>query len=198
LLELFQSTGAARWLRWALDLQARQDELFLDGERGGWFSTTGDDPSVLVRAREQYDGAEPSATSVSALNTLALSNLTGDRVWRDRAVAAIESFGGLLKSQGRSVPLMAAALSTALAPSAQVVIVGPRDREDTRALWRRVQRTLRPFTVMMPVEPGPPQQAIAAILPWVGEMHMVNERATAYVCQDFVCRAPVTDPEALP
>jgi len=198
LLELFQSTGDAQWLRWALGLQTRQDELFLDGERGGWFSTTGDDPSVLVRAREQYDGAEPSATSVSALNTLALSNLTGDRVWRDRAVAAIESFGGLLQSQGRSVPLMAAALSAALAPSAQVVVVGPRDRDDTRALWRRAQRALRPFTVMLPVEPGDPQQAIATMLPWVGAMRMVNDRATAYVCQDFVCQAPVSDPEALP
>jgi len=197
-LELFQSTGEARWLRWVLDLQSRQDELFLDGARGGWFSTTGADPSVLVRAREQYDGAEPSATSVSALNTLALASLTGDRAWRDRAVAAIESFGGLLASQGRSVPLMAAALGTALAPSAQIVIVGPRERDDTRALWRRAQRALRPYTVMMPVEPGEPQQAIAAMLPWVGEMRMLNGQATAYVCRDFVCHAPVTDPEALP
>ena len=197
-LELFQSTGEARWLRWALDLQARQDELFLDAERGGWFSTTGEDPSVPVRAREQYDGAEPSAGSVSALNTLALASLTGERAWRGRAVAAIESFGGLLQSQGRSVPLMAAALATALAPSAQVVIVGPRARDDTRALWRRAQRALRPFTVMMPVEPDEPQHAIAALLPWVAEMRMVNGQATAYVCRDFVCQAPVTDPGALP
>jgi uncharacterized protein YyaL (SSP411 family) len=198
LLELFQSTGDVRWLRWALDLQARQDELFLDTERGGWFSTTGHDPSVLVRAREQYDGAEPSATSVSALNTLALANVTGERRWRDRAVAAIESFGDLLRSQGRSVPLMAVALGTAMAPSAQVVVVGPRDRADTRALWRRVHRTLRPFTVMMRVEPGDPQRAIATLLPWIGDMRMLNDVATAYVCQDFVCSAPVTDPEALP
>jgi len=93
---------------------------------------------------------------------------------------------------------MAAALSAALAPSAQVVVVGPRDRDDTRALWRRAQRALRPFTVMLPVEPGDPQQAIATMLPWVGAMRMVNDRATAYVCQDFVCQAPVSDPEALP
>lgn len=93
---------------------------------------------------------------------------------------------------------MAAALGTALAPSAQIVIVGPRERDDTRALWRRAQRALRPYTVMMPVEPGEPQQAIAAMLPWVGEMRMLNGQATAYVCRDFVCHAPVTDPEALP
>ncbi len=197
-LELFQATGEARWLRWALDLQARQDELFLDTTRGGWFSTTGGDPSVLVRAREQYDGAEPSAMSVSALNTLVLANLTGERAWRDRAARAIESVGSLLASQGRSVPLMAAALTTALAPSSQVVVVGPRRRDDTRALWRRAQRGLQPFTVMMPVEPGEEQQAMARLLPWVGAMRMVDGRATAYVCRDFVCQAPVTDPEGLP
>ena len=67
--------------------------------------------------KEEYDGAEPTATSVSALNTLTLAHLTGDRRWRERAVAAIESFGSRLQSQGRSVPLMAAALSTALTPS---------------------------------------------------------------------------------
>lgn len=93
---------------------------------------------------------------------------------------------------------MAAALTTALAPSSQVVVVGPRRRDDTRALWRRAQRGLQPFTVMMPVEPGEEQQAMARLLPWVGAMRMVDGRATAYVCRDFVCQAPVTDPEGLP
>ena len=68
LLELFQATGDAAWLEWAIALQARQDELFWDEADGGWFSTTGRDPSVLLRLKEDYDGAEPSASSVAALN----------------------------------------------------------------------------------------------------------------------------------
>ena len=78
LIELFQATGDPHWLEWALVLQRRLDELFWDPAEGGWFSTTGDDPTVLLRLKETYDGAEPAASSVAALNLLALSHLTGD------------------------------------------------------------------------------------------------------------------------
>ena len=197
LLELFQATGEAPWLDWALGLQDRLDRQFADEERGGWFSTTGQDPHVLVRAKEEYDGAEPSASSVAALNCLTLAHLTGEARWRDRAGRAIASFGGRLRSQGRGVPLMAAALATALTPGEQIVIVGPRDREDTQRMWRRAQRSFRPFSVMVPIEPGVPQQALGARLPWLGAMTMLEGRATAYVCRDFVCGAPTVDPEVL-
>ena len=197
LLELFQASGEAAWLDWAVVLQERMEQLFADVERGGWFATTGDDPYVLVRAKEEYDGAEPSASSVAALNCLTLAQLTGESRWRDRAERAIASFGGRLRSQGRSVPLMAAALATSVAPGEQIVVVGPRERDDTRRMWRRVQRSFRPFTVTLPVEPGPPQQALGVRLPWLGDMTMVEGRATAYVCRDFVCAAPTIDPEAL-
>ena len=197
LLELVQATGDAHWLAWALRLQARQDELFMDEEHGGWFSTTGRDPSLLVRAKEEYDGAEPSAMSVSALNTLTLAHLTGEAHWREDAARAMASVGARLRTQGRSLPLMAAAVATAAAPAAQVVIVGPRSRADTQALWRTAQRRFRPFTVMLPVEPGDPQRALAEVLPWVAPMRMFDDHATAYICRDFRCDAPTTDPEAV-
>ena len=79
LIELFQASGDATWLTWARELQARQDELFWDAAGGGYFSTTGQDPTVLLRMKEDYDGAEPSPSSVSALNLLALAHLTGER-----------------------------------------------------------------------------------------------------------------------
>ena len=75
LLELFQAGGDPEWLEWALQLQERQDALFWDAVDGGWFSTTGKDPSVLLRLKEDYDGAEPAASSVSVLNLLTLAHL---------------------------------------------------------------------------------------------------------------------------
>ncbi len=65
LLELFQADPDAGWLKWAVALQRRQDELFWDESDGGWFSTTGSDPNVLMRMKEDYDGAEPTASSIS-------------------------------------------------------------------------------------------------------------------------------------
>ncbi len=189
-LELFQTTADPAWLSWARDLQQRQDELFRDASGGGWFSTTGEDPSVLVRMKEDYDGAEPSPTSVSALNLLTLSHLTGESTYRARADEAIASFGARLEEMGRAVPLMAAALSTAIASSEQIIIIGRAGAADTRSMWAAANRRYRPFAVMTLVAPET-QSALAAHMPWIADMKMIDGKATAFVCRGFACDAPV-------
>ena len=195
-LEVFQASGDPQWLGWARELQARQDELFWDQGSGGWFSTTGADPSVLVRMKEDYDGAEPAPTSVSAMNLLTLGHLTGERAYTDRAADAIASFGGRLEDQGRAVPYMAAALSMSIAEGQQIVIVGPRDSAETAALWTAANKKYRPFAVITRVDPGD-QAAIAAHMPWIAGMKMIDGKATVYVCRGFACDAPSTDPAVL-
>ncbi len=192
-LELFQSSGDAKWLAWARELQARQDELFWDAEGGGWFSTTGADPSVLLRMKEDYDGAEPAPTSVAAFNALTLAHLTGEQSYQERSAAAIAAFGGRLEEMGRAVPLMAAALSSSIAAGEQIVIVGQADGADTREMWLAANHTYRPFSVIVRVDPLE-LQALAAQLPWVAGMKMIDGKATAYVCRSFTCDAPSTDP----
>ncbi len=195
-LELFQASGDPQWLTWARALQDRQDALFWDAASGGWFSTTGEDPSVLVRMKEDYDGAEPSPTSVSAMNLLTLAHLTGERVYSDRAAEAIASFGGRLEEQGRAVPFMAAALSTSIAAGEQIVIVGRRGSKDTERLWTAAHRHYRPFSVVVRVDPSD-QGALAMHMPWLAGMTMLGDQATVYVCRGFTCDAPSTDPSVL-
>jgi uncharacterized protein YyaL (SSP411 family) len=195
-LELFQAGGDPQWLAWARALQARQDELFWDGEHGGWFSTTGADPSVLLRMKEDYDGAEPSPTSVAAMNLLTLAHLTGERAYAERAGEAIAAFGGRLEEMGRAVPFMAAALSTSIAAGEQIVIVGAREAADTRAMWIAAHKRYRPFAVITLVDPSQ-QAAMAAQMPWVAGMKTIDGKATVYVCRNFACDTPSTDPGAL-
>jgi uncharacterized protein YyaL (SSP411 family) len=194
LLELFAASGDPDWLRWAIELQQRQDELFWD-ETGGWFSTTGQDPSVLVRMKEDYDGAEPSASSVGALNLLSLWHLTGDESYRTRAESIFRAFAARLASYGRTLPMMAAALSVALAPPEQIVVVGAGG-EQTDGLWRAANRTYRPFAQLVRVAPGKVQERLAALMPWIGAM-TPQDGGVAYVCRDFVCGAPTTDAASL-
>jgi len=196
LLELFQAGGDPEWLRWACELQGRQNDLFWDADSGGWFSTTGEDSSVLVRMKEDYDGAEPAPTSVSAMNLLTLAHLTGDNRYAERAAKAIHSFGGRLDEMGRAVPFMAAALSASLAESQQIIIVGDRDAAHTQEMWLAANRTFRPFAVMALVTPGT-REAIAEHMPWTKDMKMIDGKATAYVCRGFACDAPSTDPAVL-
>jgi uncharacterized protein YyaL (SSP411 family) len=196
LLELFQAGGDPQWLSWARELQSRQDELFWDPVNAGWFSTTGADPSVLVRMKEDYDGAEPAPTSVSAMNLLTLAHLTGERAYSDRANEAIASFGGRLIDMGRAVPFMAAALSSAIAEGEQIIIVGKRGADDTNAMWSAVHKKYRPFAVVTLVDPSQ-QSAIAGQMPWIKDMKMIDGKATVYVCRGFACDAPSTDPAVI-
>ena len=200
LLELVQTTGDAAWLDWALELQARQDALFRDEANGGWFATTGDDPSVLLRVKEEYDGAEPAAGSVAVGNLQTIAHLTGDAATAARAAEVLAGFGGRFGQSARSSPMMMAALTRHHAPPdgvTQVVIVGEHGDAATRELERVVAACYLPFAVRVVVAPGDAQARLAERAPFIGAMRQIDGRPTAYVCADFACREPVTEPARL-
>ncbi|KAA8543140.1 hypothetical protein F0562_021365 [Nyssa sinensis] len=100
LLDLYEFGGAIFWLAWAIELQDIQDELFLDREGGGYFNTPGEDPSVLLRVKEDHDGAEPSGNSVSVINLVRLASMvSGSRSdqYRENAEHLLAVFETRLK-----------------------------------------------------------------------------------------------------
>jgi hypothetical protein len=193
LLELFQADPQPMWLEWAIALQRRQDELFWDEEAGGWFSTTGQDPSVLLRMKEDYDGAEPTASSVSVLNLLALSHLVADAQWDDRIARTFRLFATRLEQMGRGVPMMAAALSWHLAGVQQIVIA---EGEGGDALDRFLKMRYLPFAIQLRVTPET-RRGLGGSLPFLAAMQPLAGVTAAYVCRDFTCRQPVTTVDAL-
>jgi uncharacterized protein YyaL (SSP411 family) len=195
LLELFQAGGDPAWLDWAVELQAQQDEKFWDEKDAGWFSTTGEDPTVLLRLKEDYDGAEPAASSVAALNTLTIANMTGDEQMRRRAERTLARYGLRIGAAGRSVPMMLCALSAWHAGHSQVVIAGD-DANAVRALKEETARHYRPFSIIIPVGPRASREALSRRLPFTASM-TAAAGAAAYVCRDFTCRQPVTTPSDL-
>jgi uncharacterized protein len=197
LLELFQADADPQWLRWALRLRERQDSLFWDEAAGGWFNTTGTDRSVLLRLKEDYDGAEPSAGSVSLLNLLVLAHLTGDPSMNERLERALRAVGGRLSQQPHAVPMGLAALSAYHAGLRQVVLVGDRNDPGYGEMLESIASVYMPFGVVVRVEPGVQQSELSRMLPFVGEMRRIDGQATAYVCRDFVCHEPTFDPTAL-
>ena len=177
LLELFQAGGDPAWLEWALTLQAQMDERFWDAAEGGWFSTTGEDPTVLLRLKEDYDGAEPAASSVAALNALTIAHLTGDDAVRERAERTLGRYGPKAGAAGRSIPMMLCALSGWHAGYSQVVIAGAP--ADAQALKQEVARHYLPFAIVIPIVPGPAQQALGRILPFTTAMSSGDSAAAA-------------------
>ena len=193
LLELVQADPQPMWLEWAIALQRRQDELFWDDQAGGWYSTTGRDPSVLLRMKEDYDGAEPTASSISVLNLLTLSHLVADAQWHDRIERTLKLFATRLEQMGRGVPMMAAALSTRIAGVQQIVIA---EGEGGDALDRFVAMRYLPFAIQLRVT-AVAQRALAGSLPFLAAMQPLAGVTAAYVCRDFTCRQPVTTVDAL-
>jgi uncharacterized protein YyaL (SSP411 family) len=197
LLELFQADPQPMWLEWAIALQHQQDELFWDEAAGGWYSTTGRDPSVLLRMKEDYDGAEPTASSVSVLNLLTLSHLIPNAGWNERIERTLRLFGSRLEQMGRGVPMMAAALSTFIAGLQQIIVVEPDEHSahDDGALQRTLAFMYLPFAIQLRVTPLS-QRSLAGSLPFIEAMRPIDG-AAAYICRNFTCRQPVTTVDAL-
>ena len=197
LLELFQADGDAAWLEWAIVLQDRQAALFHDPSDGGWFSTTGNDPNVLLRLKEDYDGAEPSAAALTAHNLITLGHLVGGGDYLTLAEQTLARYGERAGAAARAIPMIMAALSAWHSPDAQVVVVGAPDAPLTRELLAETARHYRPFSVVVPVAPGEPQARLAAVLPFVAAMMPGAGGAAAYVCRNFTCQTPVSSAAAL-
>ncbi len=197
LLDLYEATFDVNWLQWALDLQKTQDELFLDKKHGGYFSTTGKDKSVLLRMKDDNDGAEPSASSVSALNLLRLAQMREAKPWEAEARKTIDAFSGVLRRAPTAMPQMLSALDFALGKPRQIVLAGKKEADDTRKLLREIRGHFLPNTVVLLADGGKDQKYLAETHEEIGAMKMVDEKAAAYVCENFTCKAPVSETKGL-
>ncbi|KDO87363.1 hypothetical protein CISIN_1g003115mg [Citrus sinensis] len=134
LLDLYEFGSGTKWLVWAIELQNTQDELFLDREGGGYFNTTGEDPSVLLRVKEDHDGAEPSGNSVSVINLVRLASIVAGSksdYYRQNAEHSLAVFETRLKDMAMAVPLMCCAADMLSVPSRKhVVLVGHKSSVD--------------------------------------------------------------------
>ena len=202
LLDLYETGGEIKWLTWAVELQTTMDALFYDPETGGYFSTTADAPSILIRMKEDNDGAEPSANSVATLNTLRLSQLLDDAPLREHAEATLRAFAAQMKQLPGAIPQMLVALQFALAKPLQIVLAGDPCAPigaplDLRPLTREIHSRFLPNKVMLFADSSPGQQWLAERVGYLRDVVPVNGQAAAYVCEDFACRTPVTTADAL-
>ena len=197
LLDLYEADFDVAWLAWALELQKKQEALFGDPVNGGYFSVADGDPSILLRMKEDYDGAEPSPNSVSALNLLKLAQITDDKALHERAVKTIGAFADQLAKVPTALPQMVCALDASLAKPRQIVIAGGRDAADTRALLREVRTKYMPNKLVLLADAAAGQKWLGERLEFLRTVAPVEGKAAAYVCENFVCQLPVNDPAKL-
>ena len=197
LLDLYETSLEDEWLLWSIELVESMESLFWDDGEAGFFSTTGRDKSVLLRMKDQYDGAEPSPNSVAVLNLIRLGNLSGEKRLLEKVHRSTKAFSGLLQRGPHTMPLMLVALSRAAAKPKQIFLAGQREGADTRALLKEVHRRYLPHRVIFLADAGRAHTRLASRIEVLDSFRAINGRATAYVCENYVCQLPTSDPAVL-
>jgi uncharacterized protein len=184
LLDLYETTFKAQDLAWAITLAERAIELFGDAEQGGFFSTAasgGDSANLILRLKDDYDGAEPSGNSIMAMALLRLARMTDRQDLREAAERTLRSFTSKLEQAGTGLPQMLTALMFAQAKPMEIVLAGPQDE----TLLFAIRHTFLPSAIVMRAE----QSNVP--------MPAVDDKATIYVCENFACQLPVTSVDQL-
>jgi uncharacterized protein YyaL (SSP411 family) len=208
LIDLYEASFDARWLQWAEPLQEKMDELFFDTVHGGYFNSRVDDPNLVLRLREDYDGAEPAPSSVAALNLLRLAAMLHREDFRERGRRTIEAFRAQWLGASPALPQMLCALELVLQPPPQVVLAGDPGADDFRALAAVLHERPGPRRVLLCApfdgfdrltagKPGAGQAWLAARVPELAAMRPAGGRAMAYLCENFTCQQPVNSVAAL-
>lgn len=193
LIDLYEATFEVSYLKEAERLMREAGRLFWDEEGGGYFMTSGDDPSVLVRSKSDHDGAEPAGNSAMAMNLLRLGRLFYDDDLTGKGDRTIDLFTSRIAEYPIMMPLMIAAALFRSEPPRQIVIAASEDAEDTKRLIRQVHAEYRPGTALLLVDPNATDRWLTEKIETIEGMGPVDGRAAAYVCENFTCQRPVTD-----
>jgi uncharacterized protein len=196
LLSLYEATFDPRWVREARALGDTLLDRFWDDEEGMFYDTPAHGERLVIRPRNADDNATPSGNSAATLMLLRLSVFTGEPRYERVAARVLRDMGGLLERAPLAFGHLLGALDLHLAAPQEVAIVGDPAARDTRALLDVVGERYRPNTTLALRPPGPAHDAVEAV-PLLADREALDGRATAYVCQRFTCRRPVTDPDEL-
>ena len=197
LLDLYQADFDLTWLQWAIDLQGTQDRLFWDLEDGGYFSSSAGDSSVLIRLKEDHDSAEPSASSISARNLRRIGNLTGDEDALNRAESTIRAFDSVLLQSPTAMPQMLCNIMPSAKNARQIVIAGSLPNPDTQALLAAARAPFLGDALILHACAEAKEAGLGMKFASIASMQTIDGKAAAYVCENFTCKAPVTDAKAL-
>lgn len=191
LLDLHQATLDPHWLRLATRLQDTMDARFWDEAGGGYFASAAE-AGLVLRLKDDYDGAEPTASSVALTNLVRLSVLAGEPATtspalaprRARATRLAEAFRSQWSGAPHALPVMLCGLADLLAEPAHVVLTGDRDAPAFTALAEAVW-SAPPFS-------APILLLTPACATWAADLRPLGDRPAAYLCRELSCRPPAT------
>ncbi|WP_455369552.1 thioredoxin domain-containing protein [[Eubacterium] cellulosolvens] len=193
LIELYEATFNVDYLRSALELNNYLLKNFWDNERGGFYFSSDDSETILVRKKEIYDGAIPSGNSVQMLNLLRLSRITANIELEKKSIQICKSFSNIVKKSPSSFTQLMVALDFLLGPSYEVVIAGNSNADDTKNMLKVLRANYLPNKILLlnPTEEESPK--IHKIVHHITKQPSIDGQATSYICTNYSCKEPTTD-----
>ena len=199
LLALYEATFDLRWLDEAVTLADSMIELFWDEGIGGFYDTGSDHETLVVRPRDVFDNAQPCGGSVASDVLLRLAVFTGNNNYSAKATVPLRSLHQAMSQSPGGTGHWLSALDFYVSPPKEIAVIGPRDDPTTQALLDTVFHRFLPNKVVMGVETPliPADDNSEADIPLLAGRGMVGGLPSAYVCQNYACQLPVTDPAGL-
>lgn len=195
LLSLYETTGELEWFKEASALTETMISEFWDDEEGGFFFTGKSHETLIVRAKDFFDNATPSGNSVAAEILLRLGLLTNNGDYQRRAAALLRLTSAAVRRYPTGFGRMLCAFDFELEEPREIAVIGNREGSDMRALMNEVWKLYLPNRVV--AQAGPSDSEAVSLIPLLSNRPQLNGTATAYVCRNFTCLEPVTDPESL-
>tara|TARA_Y100000031_G_scaffold18644_1_gene18990 strand:- start:6337 stop:7983 length:1647 start_codon:yes stop_codon:yes gene_type:complete len=193
LLELYEATFELTYLSHATKLTDTMIDLFWDDENGGFFFTADDGEALIVRTKEIYDGAIPSGNSVAASVLLRTGRITGNTVYEEKAAMIGSVFSPQVERSPSGYSQLLSAIDFGLGPAHEIVIVGDPESRQTGQMLRKVQQMFLPNKVILFKSTTSSPSLLTEIAPFTETQYAIDGKATAYICQNYVCNAPTSD-----
>jgi len=197
LIDLYETDFDVGWLKWALTLQAKQDEVFWDPDTGGYLASDPRDKSVVMRVKVEHDGAEPSATSIAVRNLGRLGALLYDPDLLQRAQAAAASMAPVVERSPTALPQLLASVGWLEGTAQQALLHAAVDDKQFPPLLSELRSRFHPRRMVVRIDPVSRPFFEARVEFIAGLPDDFPEEATAYICENFVCQMPTSDRQEL-
>jgi uncharacterized protein YyaL (SSP411 family) len=196
LLDLYEASFDAQWLREALQLNDSMIELFWDKEDGGFFLNRSGETELSVSIKEAYDGPIPSGNSIAAQNLLRLAALTNDEKIQTHAKDIFLTFREPLEQSPLEYTQMLCAVEFHLRSPMQVVIAS-KNIEEAQAFAVEISRNFLPNKIIIFSQLGVADYELFNRIPLIKDKVPVKGKPTVYICENYTCKVPITDLEDL-
>lgn len=197
LIELYEASFQARYLRAALELNRQLVQHFWDVQNGGFYFTADDDHNNVIREKNIDDVELPSGNGVEALNLLRLADMTGDTGLASRAMQVERAFAGNISGGPADHMSALLAASYALNGAYEVVIAGNAGAADTLAMLRAASAPFLPNKIVLLRPTNVSAPGILQLADFTRNDSSIDGKATAYVCLKYRCDLPTTDPRKM-